>query len=108
MKECKMTRITDVFLSLIAILILLPVFLPVILILRVTGEGEIFYKQLRIGRNNQTFYVLKFATMLKDSPNLGTGTITVKDDPSRRLASFLKQKLTSYHNYLIYFWVKCQ
>ena len=76
-----MTRITDVILSLISILILLPVFLPVILILRVTGEGEVFYKQLRIGRNNQTFYVLKFATMLKDSPNLGTGTITVKDDP---------------------------
>ena len=75
-----MTRITDLFLSLIAILILLPVFLPVILILRVTGEGEIFYKQLRIGHNNQTFYVLKFATMLKNSPNLGTGTITVKDD----------------------------
>ena len=76
-----MTRITDLILSLIAILVLLPIFLPVIFILRITGEGEVFYKQLRIGRNNKTFYVLKFATMLKNSPNLGTGTITVKDDP---------------------------
>lgn len=76
-----MTRVTDILLSLVAILLLLPVFVPVILILRFTGEGEVFYRQLRIGRNNRSFYVLKFATMLKDSPNLGSGTITVKDDP---------------------------
>jgi lipopolysaccharide/colanic/teichoic acid biosynthesis glycosyltransferase len=76
-----MTRATDLALSLIAIIMLLPVFLPIILILRITGEGEVFYKQLRIGRNNKTFYVLKFATMLKNSPNLRTGTITIKDDP---------------------------
>jgi lipopolysaccharide/colanic/teichoic acid biosynthesis glycosyltransferase len=34
----------------------------------------------RIGRNGKPFGVLKFATMLKDSPNLGTGTITKKGD----------------------------
>jgi lipopolysaccharide/colanic/teichoic acid biosynthesis glycosyltransferase len=49
--------------------------------LRVTGEGFIFYKQRRLGYKNQYFDVLKFATMLKNSPNMGTGSITLRDDP---------------------------
>ena len=40
-----------------------------------------FFKQQRVGRNGKPFGLLKFATMLKDSPNLGAGTITTKDDP---------------------------
>jgi lipopolysaccharide/colanic/teichoic acid biosynthesis glycosyltransferase len=46
-----------------------------------TGEGEVFYRQERIGRGGKPFNLYKFATMLKNSPSLGTGTITVKDDP---------------------------
>ena len=37
--------------------------------------------QERIGRGGQVFKLLKFATMLKDSPNIGTGTVTMKGDP---------------------------
>lgn len=59
----------------------LPVGIVLAVILRFTGEGEVFYRQARVGRNGKTFDVLKFATMLKDSPNLGTGTITKKNDP---------------------------
>lgn len=51
------------------------------LILSFTGEREIFFKQERIGKNLKPFYVLKFATMLKNSPLLGSGTITVINDP---------------------------
>ena len=46
-----------------------------------TGEGEIFYLQKRIGINRQSFHLLKFATMLKNSPKLLTGSITIKNDP---------------------------
>ena len=74
-------RVLDVVLSLSALIILLPIILPTIIILKFTGEGEVFYRQIRVGRNNTKFEVLKFATMVKDSPNLGAGTITVKDDP---------------------------
>jgi lipopolysaccharide/colanic/teichoic acid biosynthesis glycosyltransferase len=59
----------------------LPVGIVLAVILRFTGEGEIFYRQKRVGRHAKTFEVLKFATMLKDSPSIGTGTITKKDDP---------------------------
>ena len=67
--------------SSIALLILAPLFIPVIVILKMTGEGEVFYFQERIGKGGKPFKLIKFATMLKESPNLGTGTITTKDDP---------------------------
>ena len=76
-----MQRFFDLILSLFAITLLSPVAIPIILILRMTGEGEIFYTQERIGRYGHKFGVKKFATMLKNSPNIGTGTITVQNDP---------------------------
>lgn len=76
-----MTRLLDITLSLTALLLLLPVLLPVVLMLALTGEGEIFYAQRRVGLNEEEFNLLKFATMLKNSPNIGAGSITVKNDP---------------------------
>ena len=68
-------------LSGVALLVFSPILVPVVLILRFTGEGEIFFIHERTGWNGETFGLLKLATMLKDSPNLGTETITVKNDP---------------------------
>jgi len=74
-------RLFDIFFSLLALLFLLPLFAPIVLILRFTGEREIFYRQERIGRHGTPFALLKFATMLKDSRIIGAGEITVKNDP---------------------------
>lgn len=60
----------------------------VLIILKFTGEGEIFYFQERVGIKQKKIVLIKFATMLKNSPNIGTGTITIKDDP--RIFSFGK------------------
>lgn len=76
-----MTRLFDITLSLTALLLLLPLLLPVVLVLAVTGEGEVFYAQRRVGLDEEEFNLLKFATMLKNSPNIGAGSITVKNDP---------------------------
>ena len=76
-----MQRFLDIVFSGIALLVLSPLLLPVVLILRLTGEGEVFFRQDRIGLHGKSFGLLKFATMLKNSPNVGTGTVTVKDDP---------------------------
>lgn len=40
-----------------------------------------FFLQERIGKEGAVFKLFKFATMLKDSPNLGTGTVTMRGDP---------------------------
>lgn len=76
-----MQRIFDILFSGIALILLSPLLLPLMLILRATGEGEIFFPQKRVGRGGKDFKLYKFATMLKDSPNMGTGTVTVKNDP---------------------------
>lgn len=73
-------RILDIFIASFTLLILLPLFLPIMILLRLTGEGEVFYSQERVGYRGKTFRLLKFATMLKNSPNIGTGTITTKND----------------------------
>lgn len=64
----------------VALILLLPIFLPIIILLRVTAEGEVFYFQERIGLNNSRFQIWKFATMLKNSMNMGTGSITLQND----------------------------
>lgn len=76
-----MIRIFDVIFSAIAFIVLLPLFIIVVIILKFTGEGEIFYKQERIGERGEKFNILKFATMLKDSPLIGTKSITIEKDP---------------------------
>ena len=73
-------RLLDVLISLIALLLLLPILFPISIILRLSAEGYIFYYQERIGLNRKPFHIMKFATMLKDSPNLGTGSITLTGD----------------------------
>jgi lipopolysaccharide/colanic/teichoic acid biosynthesis glycosyltransferase len=76
-----MQRLLDILLSGVALLVLSPLLLPIMLALRLSGEGEVFYVQQRVGLGGRPFGLYKFATMLKNSPNLGTGTVTVKDDP---------------------------
>ena len=46
-----------------------------------TGEHKIFYRQKRVGLNGVSFNLLKFATMLVNSPNLPGGDITSGNDP---------------------------
>jgi lipopolysaccharide/colanic/teichoic acid biosynthesis glycosyltransferase len=76
-----MKRFLDIFFSGLALIVLSPLLVPIAIALRFTGEGEIFYRQERIGKNGRSFQLLKFATMLKDSPNIGTGLLTTKGDP---------------------------
>lgn len=75
------TRAIDLVLAVTGLLCAVPIFVILLPLLRVTGEGEIFYRQRRIGRGGRTFYLLKFATMLKDSPTMGTGELTLASDP---------------------------
>ncbi len=76
-----MQRFLDIVCSLLALVALAPVLIPVMVLLRLTGEGEVLFRQKRVGFQGKEFGLYKFATMLKASPNIGTGTLTVSDDP---------------------------
>ncbi len=85
-------RLIDIILACIHLIVLAPIIIPIMIALRLTGEGYIWYKQERIGYKNQPFMIWKFATMLKDSPNMEGGIITTKKDPRiTPLGSFLRK-----------------
>ena len=85
-------RVFDFFVSLISIITLLPLFIPVIIVLLFTGEGYVLYKQERVGFKKKKFKIYKFATMLKDSPNLGGGIITtINDSRITPIGGFLRK-----------------
>ena len=79
----------------------MPLLLPIIILLKITSEGEIFYFQERIGKNNKPFMIFKFATMLKNSSKMHGGYITVKNDPRLTfMGAFLRKlRLMRFHNF---------
>lgn len=81
MYELIFKRLFDIVLSSVSIIILFPILIPICIILLLTGEHKVFYYQERIGYQNKKFKIFKFATMLKDSPNIGTGLHTRRNDP---------------------------
>ncbi|MEX0450095.1 sugar transferase [Spiribacter sp. 221] len=76
-----MQRALDIVLSSLALVALSPLLIGLMGVLRLTGEGEVFYRQTRIGRGGVPFGAMKFATMLKASPSMGTGDLVTPDDP---------------------------
>ena len=84
-------RIIDLILASVALIVLSPVLIFSMIILLLTGEHEVFYLQKRIGYRKQPFSIWKFATMVKNSPNIGTGEITLRNDPRvTRFGKFLR------------------
>ena len=76
-----MQRLLDIVISGLALMLLSPILALVVVLLKFSGEGEVFFIQDRVGRFRNPIRLLKFVTMIKNSPNMGTGTVTVKDDP---------------------------
>jgi lipopolysaccharide/colanic/teichoic acid biosynthesis glycosyltransferase len=74
-------RISDILFSLLAIIVLFPLFVLITILLLFTGENNVFFLQKRIGKDFKIFKLIKFTTMKKGSPNIGSGTVTVKNDP---------------------------
>src|SRR5690606_41806015 len=60
-------RSFDILFSSVAILAGLPVFFALTVITKLTSKGPVFYKQERIGRNGEPFYILKYRSMIVDS-----------------------------------------
>lgn len=84
-------RVMDILLASIALLVLSPVLLGIILLLKITSSGPVFYKSLRIGKGYKPFQMLKFRTMavnadslrdqLREQANLQGQLFKLKDDP---------------------------
>jgi lipopolysaccharide/colanic/teichoic acid biosynthesis glycosyltransferase len=64
-------RITDIIFSLIGIIVLFPVFIVIVIIIKIDSRGPIFYLSERIGKNEKPFTILKFRTMIPDAEKSG-------------------------------------
>ncbi|MGU8596377.1 sugar transferase [Clostridium perfringens] len=74
-----MKRVFDFSMSLIAIIVFSPIILIISLLVKLTSKGPVFFKQRRIGKNNEEFNILKFRSMRIDTPNVATHLLK---DPS--------------------------
>lgn len=70
----------DLLFSLAALMLFSPLLLVVVIALQFSGEGEVLYRQVRIGKKGCEFYLLKFVTMMKNSPAMGSGELTLPND----------------------------
>ena len=61
-------RIIDVVISIIALIILLPIFAIISIAIKIESKGPIFFKQKRIGKDKKNFTIYKFRTMRTDTP----------------------------------------
>ena len=85
-------RFFDISFAIVLLILISPLLIPISIALLLTGEGYVFYIQERVGYLNRKFDILKFATMLKNSPNMTGGLITTKNDPRLTpLGSFLRK-----------------
>jgi lipopolysaccharide/colanic/teichoic acid biosynthesis glycosyltransferase len=76
-----MQRFFDIIFSVLSLIFLAPALIPVAVFLRFTAERKVFFMQERVGLNGKKFLLIKFATMLMNSPNMTNGTVTLKNDP---------------------------
>ncbi len=74
-------RAFDMVASGLGLLVLSPVLIVVMIILKFSGEGEIFFLQNRMGYKNEPFNITKFATMVKSAAVMKDGDYTVQNDP---------------------------
>ncbi|WP_270166535.1 sugar transferase [Paenibacillus sp. SYP-B4298] len=62
-------RMLDFILSLLALIVLSPVFIILIVLIKLDSKGPVLFKQKRVGKNKQHFNILKFRTMRTDTPS---------------------------------------
>lgn len=84
-------RLFDIIFSLIVLLTLLPIFIVVAVLIIVDSKGGIFFKQIRVGKNNVDFSLFKFRTMTVGSDKKGQITIGNKDSRITKVGSILRK-----------------
>jgi exopolysaccharide biosynthesis polyprenyl glycosylphosphotransferase len=74
-------RLFDIIFSLLAIIILSPLFLFTALMVKLSSRGPVIFSQKRIGKNGKPFMMHKFRSMVKDAEKVGKPQLSSDDDP---------------------------
>ncbi len=84
-------RLFDIFLSLIGLILLLPVFLLIAIIIVVDSRGGVFYRQVRVGKDAKDFRLFKFRSMRTDADKKGLLTVGGKDSRITRVGYYIRK-----------------
>lgn len=85
-------RVSDIFMSFLAIVVLALPMAIIALLIKIDSKGPVFFKQKRIGKDKKTFYILKFRTMRTDAPK-DAPTHTLQDPKKwiTKIGGFLRK-----------------
>jgi exopolysaccharide biosynthesis polyprenyl glycosylphosphotransferase len=98
-------RMMDVVLSLIAMILLMPVYLLLGILVKVTSPGKVFYSQERVGLHGKPFKIVKFRSMYSDAEKNGPSLSSSSDGRITRVGKFMRKmrldELPQFYNVLI-------
>ena len=92
--ECgkNLKRFMDIVISLLALILLSPLYLIIGLMVKFDSQGPVFYLQDRVGLHNKPFRIIKFRTMVSDAEVDGQPRLTQDDDPRiTRIGRFMRK-----------------
>lgn len=85
-------RLFDVIFSLFGLIILLPAFLIIAFLIKITSKGPVFFKHERIGKGGKPLFPFKFRTMKRGAIKEGLGyTVAESDERITKIGSFLRK-----------------
>ena len=84
-------RIFDFICSTLGLIVLSPVLLAITIKIKTGSDGPVFFKQIRVGENNEEFEILKFRTMVVDAEKLGRQITVGNDNRITKIGAFLRK-----------------
>ncbi len=98
-------RLMDVLVSIVAIILLLPLYLAMAIAVKISSPGPIFFLQERIGRNGKAFSIVKFRTMFVDAEKLGPQLSSANDPRITPIGKYMRKlrldEFPQFYNVLI-------
>lgn len=89
--QMNLKRLFDIGFSLIAILLLSPIYLTLAVLVKLSSKGPIFFTQIRIGKHRKPFSIIKFRTMYLDSEKDGPQLSSKHDSRITPIGRFLRK-----------------
>lgn len=86
-----MKRLLDILSSLLVLILLCPLWLVLALLIVCDSRGGVFYRQIRVGKDNKDFYLYKFRTMRPDADKKSLLTVGERDSRVTRVGCFLRK-----------------
>lgn len=84
-------RLFDVFFSLFGLLLIAPILIIVAILIKTNSKGSVFYRQVRVGKNNKDFKIFKFRTMHVNADKLGLLTVGGRDPRITSIGYYLRK-----------------